>query len=135
MLNFSSPRKNSDFQHSTPKKEIHSKSPPRCILKKSKRRDCTPDSPVKFFTEQKSNRIIPPSEKLVHSEKKNFLTLIEESLNEVSDNYFGLLGSQATPDSLFSSIFMDKLELDPNEVNFISLKKQIEALKEKEVYN
>jgi hypothetical protein len=104
-------------QHMTPKKSVNSKSPLRCILKKSKRRECTPDSPVKFFTDQKSNRTIEllNNEKLINSEKKTFLTLIEESLNEVNDNYFGLLGSQTTPDSLFTSIFSEKISLKNSE--------------------
>jgi hypothetical protein len=118
MINANSPdRKHVNLNNSTPKKQIYSKSPLRCVLKKSKRRDCTPDSPVKFFTEQKSVRTIH-SEKLVNSEreKKNFLTLIEESLNEVSDSYFGLLGRQSTPDSLFTSIFMEKLTIEDTKV-------------------
>jgi hypothetical protein len=130
MLNTSSPVKKTQ---TTPKKQTDSKSPFRYILKKSKRRECTPDSPVKSFTEQKSNRIVYPTEKLIHSEKKNFLTLIEESLNEVSENYYGLLGSQATPDSLFSSIFMDKIVLDSTEINISTVKAQIEKLSKKEV--
>jgi hypothetical protein len=131
---------NSPDRTSTPKKMIYSKSPMRCVLKKSKRRECTPDSPVKFFTEQKSIKTIQNNEKLVHSEKekKNFLTLIEESLNEVSDSYFGLLGNQTTPDSLFTSIFMEKLCITDENTklrNPDEIAKQLEKLMVKDMEN
>jgi hypothetical protein len=42
--------------------------------------------------------------------KKKFLSLIEESLNEVSEIYYGVLGSQTTPDTIFNNIFGDEKE-------------------------
>jgi hypothetical protein len=54
-----------------------------------------------LFTEQnKSNSLLQP--------KKKFLSLIEESLNEVSDVYLGVLGSQTTPDTIFNNIFWEE---------------------------
>jgi len=40
--------------------------------------------------------------------KKKFISLIEDSLNEVTDNYYGLLCSQITPDTVFKTIFSDE---------------------------
>lgn len=39
---------------------------------------------------------------------KKFLALIEESLNEVNDSYFGVLSSQITPDTVFQNIFNEE---------------------------
>ena len=109
---------------STPRKHINnSKSPQRFILKKSKRRDCTPDSPpasLKCLTDQKYNRIAAniEREKSPKFQKKNFLCLIEESLNEINDNYLNFLGSQTTPDKLFSVIFKEKNQTEKiNEIH------------------
>lgn len=44
-------------------------------------------------------------ESLTYSKK--FLTLIEESLNEVTENYYGVLGSQTTPDPIFKTAFSE----------------------------
>lgn len=45
-----------------------------------------------------------------HPPQKKFLSLIEESLNEVNENYFGVLGSQTTPDTIFKNIFGEDKE-------------------------
>ncbi len=120
---------------STPKKHIgYSKSPQRFILKKSKRRDCTPDSPptnLKYLTDQKYNRLAASieKEKTPRFQKKNFLTLIEESVNEVNDNYLNFLGSQSTPDKLFSVIFKEKSQTEKiNEIynTVIKILKELE---------
>lgn len=42
--------------------------------------------------------------------KKKFISLIEESLNDVSDSYYGVLGSQTTPDTIFKNIFGEDKE-------------------------
>ena len=113
---------------STPKKIHLSKSPYRCILKKSKRRECTPDSPdLKSQTEFKPNRIRQLLEREANQtvSKNKFLSLIEESLNEVSDNYYKFLGSQVTPDSLFSSVFTDKCLKKPEFFSVKNLKEEI----------
>lgn len=41
---------------------------------------------------------------------KKFITLIEESLNDVNDNYYGILCSQITPDTIFKTIFTNGSE-------------------------
>jgi hypothetical protein len=112
---------------STPKKIHYSKSPQRYILKKSKRRECTPDSPeMKSHTDVKMNRIRQMLER-EKTPKNNFLSLIEESLNEVGENYYNYLGSQITPDCLFSTIFNEKAAK-----NF-SVKKLMEGVYSKNV--
>jgi hypothetical protein len=65
--------------------------------------------------------------------KKKFLSLIEESLNEVNDNYYGVLGSQTTPDTIFKTIFNDekKLNVNMNEILFYSVNNILNALKSK----
>jgi hypothetical protein len=40
--------------------------------------------------------------------KKKFISLIEDSLNELDENYYGLLCSQITPDTIFKTIFTDE---------------------------
>lgn len=112
----------------------NSKSPYRSITKKSKRRDCTPEySPPesakklnsKYFTEDKPNEIIKKisfQERINQTEKepnRKFLNLIEESLNEVNDMYYGYLGSQATPDIILKNFFpkTEKRILIQNEEN------------------
>lgn len=104
-------------------------------LKKSKRRECTPAySPKKGEDEKKfsltEKKIKEPHQQRLNFEgievnnlayprvsfdgvketfpKKKFLSLIEESVNEVSDNYYGLLGSQTTPDIIFNTIFSEE---------------------------
>ncbi len=44
----------------------------------------------------------------VEPRKKKFISLIEDSLNEVNDNYYGLLCSQITPDTVFKTIFSEE---------------------------
>lgn len=111
-------------------------------LKKSKRRECTPVYSPKAsedlqgrhpFTENKSQRR-GVAAKLCFDEyvnndqnflnttggqpKKKFLALIEESLNEVGENYYGLLGNQTTPDTIFKNIFKEDEKEKTNEKNF-----------------
>jgi hypothetical protein len=119
---------------STPKKIHQSKSPQRYILKKSRRRECTPDSPeFKSQTEYKINRIRELLEKESISPKNKFLSLIEESLNEVGENYYNFLGKQATPDSLFNTIFNDKADSKDFPGKKISVKKLMEGIMTKNV--
>ena len=115
---------------STPEKKDfgNSKSPLANLrLKKSKRRECTPAYSPKnkeeksfgFWTEKvdKQRLNFENLEKVELSgnnkaseSNKNFLNLIEESLNDVSDSYFGHLGSQTTPDTIFKNIFSEDKE-------------------------
>jgi hypothetical protein len=103
-------------------------------LKKSKRRECTPAYSPKKGEEEKKFSLTEKKPKEPHQQrlnfegievnntiyprvsfdgvketvpKKKFLSLIEESVNEVSDNYYGLLGSQTTPDIIFNTIFSE----------------------------
>jgi hypothetical protein len=116
----------------TPKKIHQSKSPQRCILKKSRRRECTPDSPeLKSHTEYKINRIRELLER--EAPKTNFLSLIEESLNEVSENYYTFLGKQVTPDCVFSSMFTEKVNLKNIPEKNISVKNLMEKISSKNV--
>jgi hypothetical protein len=93
-------------------------------LKKSKRRECTPAYSPKsyeleakgFWTEKKESQRLSfdhtDNLDILHKSKGNrkFLNLIEDSLNEVSDSYFGHLGSQTTPDTIFKNIFSEEKE-------------------------
>jgi hypothetical protein len=105
----------------TNKSIYNSKSPYRQILKKSKKRDCTPEySPPdgthklleKAKTENKEINYLN-SKKLNYSEKEHknkFLTLIDECISEVNENYYGLLGNQTTPNIIFKNLFPTKEE-------------------------
>ncbi len=118
---------------STPKKVHYSKSPMNCRLKKSKRRDCTPDSPeMKSHTDFKPNRLRQMIEREA-TPKNKFLSLIEESLNEVSDNYYNFLGSQITPESLFSTVFAEKTEKSLKKISVKNLMEEILKKNLKEV--
>ena len=100
---------------------FNSKSPIRSMLKKSKRRDCTPDSPQnsstkinRFWSEEVINeeslgKSVKPTQ-LFSEQNKNFrknikLSLIEENLEEVSEKYYDFLGKQITPETLFQNLF------------------------------
>jgi hypothetical protein len=101
-------------------------------LKKSKRRECTPAYSPKsydldakgFWTEKKESQRLTFDQidniDNLHKPKgsRNFLHLIEDSLNEVTDSYFGHLGSQTTPDTIFKNIFSEEKETKSvNEIN------------------
>jgi hypothetical protein len=62
--------------------------------------------------DNKNHRLSCLPEKNVHPKtenpKKNFISLIEESLNEVNEHYYDFLGSQQTPDVIFRNIFSDE---------------------------
>jgi hypothetical protein len=129
-------------------RSIHdSKSPIGKIrLKKSKRRECTPAySPKKGEDEKKfsltEKKIKEPHQQRLNFEgfevnnsaysrvsfdgvketipKKKFLSLIEESVNEVSENYYGLLGSQTTPDIIFNTIFSEEKKEKNSSTNIL----------------
>lgn len=167
-LNFKSPmKKNAEKAYLTTtlirtpelKTGSNCKSPPsREVLKKSKRRDCTPEySPNKaaklhFLTEIKENMLYSQKyvKKLNFSEKEpknKFLSLIEESINEVNEHYFDALGSQTTPNTLFKSLFSEKEEklvkdleerpysLDEAEKNRLDLNFKLKELQEKINFN
>jgi hypothetical protein len=135
-------------QLSTPKANrslLDSKSPLGNLrLKKSKRRECTPAYSPKRSEEEKKFSLTEKKPKEPHQQrlnfeeievnknagsiilqeksqeitKKRFLSLIEESVNEVSDSYYGLLGSQTTPDIIFNSIFSEekKVSIVPSRI-------------------
>jgi hypothetical protein len=117
-------------------------------LKKSKRRECTPAySPKKGEDEKKfsltEKKIKEPHQQRLNFEgievnnlayprvsfdgvketfpKKKFLSLIEESVNEVSDNYYGLLGSQTTPDIIFNTIFSEEKKEKNTSANILNV--------------
>lgn len=94
--------------------------------KKSKRRTCTPaysplKEPEEIFhakTELREPLFCEKFGNIPKKSKKNFLELIEESLNEVNDNYLSVLCSQATPDNVFSTLFNDNKE-NPEKKNSV----------------
>ncbi len=117
--------------------KYNSKSPKRSLLKKSKRRDCTPDSPQQSVSKlcqkycktgseaEGFDNLMPVelfSEKNKCSTRKSFtLTLIEENIEEVQEKYYDYLGKQITPQSLYQSLF-DKKEKEGNEEEKMSAK-------------
>jgi hypothetical protein len=59
------------------------------------------------FDDVNSNNFFVNNECNVYEEppKKKFVSLIEESLNELDENYYGLLCSQITPDTILKTVF------------------------------
>ena len=114
------------------KGNLNSKSPKLSLLKKSKRRECTPDSPqhsasklpniIQGKHETKNENGFKPIQLFAEPtkiplKKKLDLALIEEHVEEVSDKYYDFLGKQTTPESLFVSLFSNDKECtkeDPN---------------------
>ena len=121
--NANSKDNNYEFSCKTPfsKGAFNSKSPKRSLLKKSKRRECTPDSPqhaiskliclinTNYESENTSQCAFQPKQLFNESSKiakKNItLSLIEEHIEEVTDRYYDFLGKQNTPESLFHNLF------------------------------
>jgi hypothetical protein len=128
-------------QLSTPKTNKSSnRSPVRLQkIKKSRRRECTPAySPPESETKGEK---LPLTAQIVSrvghrltfddqeddfpfqedqnktGYKRNFLALIEESLNDVSESYFGVLSNQTTPDLLYRNIFGDEKKENPEIVS------------------
>lgn len=141
-FNSSSPIKlskkdSSDFSfYATPKLKqsiYNTKSPLRCALKKSRRRECTPEYSPPHSThrlaskcatdlKQSSRVLIFPDKKQTFSEKEpknKFLGLIEESINDLNDNYYGILGSQNTPNIIFRNLFPNREEDGIEESKFV----------------